>query len=304
MMPDPKEMMELMKKQSRINELIEIVGDNREIVGLDDFVNDNYLDMPDDKLFLKSKNTCGMFHKISQNHIMEIKKIIHTLGLKVKVYELGPSFPNEPILLWTDLDKMKIKYDIILKGNPINIWAFIVLFKGQWLEEYLAFIHDDKNPDLDKKWRIKSWNQPKYIQADLRDNIKELSTLASGSCAIHLPIIPIEMEIYKRKRVNSKNIGWFKLEVFRGLNADNSIRQSFRSFDDKVSFFTLIFDVINFGMLHEELTLKVNQDGYMRPNMKIREMRETIKKINPSSKRLQWLNIWFDFDEGDANVSC
>ena len=288
------EMHETINKIARIKELaLEIPKMSDQILLNDYIIKSGINDLPDDILFRKYNQVKIILLEIKYSDINDIRLILEkSVSSKAKIKILGPSFIKEPFLLWNDSYNQDIPYDIIIQGNAIEMWAINMLYHGMWFEEYLAFTYDSKNPDIDKNLVIKSWNQDKFIPKEIKDKVRELKEL-TGKCAVHLPIIPVEMEFNIRRRINTDSIRMFKVDVYKSLNINDMISNSINSYKDKEDFFNMLIKLIT--IIGNNPKLEIDRDGYFIANNELQLYKKTVGHLSPSSKINQWLQIYFNF---------
>lgn len=296
-------------KQNRIMELAEDVSNSTDLVKLTEYVDDTYGDLDFSKL--KSKKTKSFFTELPDYKFNDMKNVIKDLGLKIKIINLGPTFPKKPMWNMT----LQNKYDIMLEGNPTDLWPMNIIFNGMWLEEFLAFIEDESDPILDKKFKGKSWHVDKYIDPDLKAKVRELNTL-TGAARISLPIVPLEMAVLKAKDLNFSNIAQFKIEIFKSVTIGKELEDSLRSLTSKKDFYSFLYFVVDaIGTQQEPLTR--NTDGYFIAGKEIRvvyklfsEMTSKINKefnsmknIGSSGLLIKWFNIFFSLENDSPKTT-
>lgn len=294
------ENIENFQKMKRIGELINSIGGRNELIELDDFSKDYLNDLDEPALFTKCKKARAIF-QLNQQTSNEFKMVIKALKLQVKIFDLGMSFDSENKL---NFNSENVLFDIILEGRANDLWGLVVIWNGSWMEEYSAFRHDPENPNIESKWLPKkSWDQDKYIDPELKKDVKELVKLTGKYGGIHLPIHPYEMVFLRRKNIRINIIQYFRVDVYKSLQ-NGELRKTFTNTFDKIGFYEFITTINNL-LKDDSRRLKVNEDGYIIPNDGVYNYYVSCS-LSKNYRNLKWLDIYFELDKsfkGDRNVS-
>lgn len=208
---------EEVKKEIKKSELInKIISDSSEM-NLENWIKDQ-----------ESKKRIDLMSTIIFDSLTEIE-------LEIILFFSEHSKGEEKIIILSKQISFKstfgnILYEIILSGKPNSVYPFKLLFKGYYIEEYLAFRYNKEDPNIDMEFVKKfenSWCNEKYINSSFKKVLYHFIEEFDEN-PLQLPVDPKELLSYRNSSVDTRLLSYFRIELYNCINYSSELSKDIK----------------------------------------------------------------------------